>query len=153
MNLTANFTLEELVNSSYATAHGLDNTPTPAIAKELERTAQLLQRVRNYLTATTGKDFPLTVTSGYRSPAVNKGTGSSDGSDHLKGMAADFKARYMTPYQVCQALIPKLNEFGIGQLINEQTWVHISTNPTSRAVNRILTIDRLGTRVGILEVR
>ena len=63
---------------------------------------------------------------------MNRGVGSSDGSDHVRGMAADFKALRMTPYQVCQALLPKLDEFGIGQIINELTWVHVSTKMVAK---------------------
>ena len=59
----------------------------------------------------------------------------------------------MTPYQVCQALLPKLDEFGIGQIINELTWVHVSTRPVAKPINRIITIDGRGTRAGILQVR
>jgi len=153
MNLTKNFTLRELTDSAWATANRVDNTPPATVRAELQRTAELLQRIRNYLTACTGVDTPLSGISGYRSIPVNRGVGSSDGSDHVRGMAADFKARGMTPYQVCQALLPKLDEFGIGQIINELTWVHVSTKMVARPINRIITIDRYGTRAGILQGR
>ena len=153
MNLTKNFTLQELTASDWAARHGVENTPTPAVLAELQRTAELLQRIRNYLTACASSDTPLTNISGYRSIPMNRGIGSSDGSDHVRGMAADFKARGMTPYQVCQALLPKLDEFGIGQVINELTWVHVSTKMVPKPINRIITIDRHGTRAGILQVR
>lgn len=153
MNLTRNFTLQELTASDWAARHGVDNTPTPTVLAELQRTAELLQRIRNYLTATAGIDTPLTNISGYRSVPVNRGIGSTDGSDHVRGCAADFKALRMTPYQVCQALLPKLDEFGIGQIINELTWVHVSTRTVAAPINRIITIDGRGTRAGILQVR
>ena len=153
MNLTKNFTLQELTASDWAARHGVDNTPSTTVLAELQRTAEMLQRIRNYLTASTGIDTPLTNISGYRSIHVNRGIGSTDGSDHVRGCAADFKALRMTPYQVCQALLPKLDEFGIGQIINELTWVHVSTRPVAKPVNRIITIDTRGTRVGILQVR
>ena len=153
MNLTKNFTLQELIASDWAARHGVDNTPPAVVLAELQRTAELLQRIRNYLTASTGIDTPLTNISGYRSIPVNRGIGSSDGSDHVRGCAADFKALRMTPYQVCQALLPKLDEFGIGQIINELTWVHVSTRMVAKPINRIITIDSRGTRAGILQVR
>ena len=153
MNLTKNFTLQELTASDWAARHGVDNTPSTTVLAELQRTAEMLQRIRNYLTASTGIDTPLTNISGYRSIPVNRGIGSTDGSDHVRGCAADFKALRMTPYQVCPALLPKLDEFGIGQIINELTWVHVSTRPVAKPVNRIITIDPRGTRVGILQVR
>ncbi|QYG08040.1 D-Ala-D-Ala carboxypeptidase family metallohydrolase [Janthinobacterium sp. PAMC25594] len=153
MQLSKNFSLAELVASDWAARHGVDNTPSAAVLLELRRTAELLQRIRNYLTACAGIDTPLSDISGFRSIPVNRGVGSSDGSDHVRGMAADFKARGMTPYQVCQALLPKLDEFGIGQIINELTWVHVSTKMVAKPINRIITIDRHGTRAGILQVR
>jgi zinc D-Ala-D-Ala carboxypeptidase len=153
MQLAKNFTLAELTQSAYAERHKLDNTPPPEVEKELLLTAQLLQKIRDYLSFMNGKDTPLVGISGYRSPAVNHGVGGSLKSDHITGMAADFKAVGMTPFNVCQLLLPKLDEFGIGQIINELTWVHVSRKPQAQKVNRILTIDRLGTRVGIVPVR
>ena len=153
MNLTKNFTLQELIASDWAARHGVDNTPPAVVLAELQRTAELLQRIRNYLTACASIDTPLSNISGYRSIPVNRGIGSSDGSDHVRGCAADFKALRMTPYQVCQALLPKLDEFGIGQIINELTWVHVSTKMVAKPINRIITIDRHGPRAGILQVR
>jgi hypothetical protein len=50
-------------------------------------------------------------------------------------------------------LLPKLDEFGIGQLINEGAWVHVSRKSPSRKINRIITIDKLGVRVGIVPER
>ena len=153
MQLSKNFTLQELTASDWAARHGVDNTPSSTVLAELQRTAELLQRIRNYLSATTGIDTPLTNISGYRSIPVNRGIGSTDGSDHVRGCAADFKALRMTPYQVCQALLPKLDEFGIGQIINELTWVHVSTRAVAKPINRIITIDGRGTRADILQVR
>jgi zinc D-Ala-D-Ala carboxypeptidase len=153
VNLTKNFTLKELTESAWASINGVDNTPPPAVLIEIQHTAELLQRIRNYLTACAGIDTPLSDISGFRSIPVNRGVGSSDSSDHVRGMAADFKARGMTAYQVCQTLLPKLDEFGIGQIINELTWVHVSTKMVAKPINRIITIDRYGTRAGILRGR
>jgi zinc D-Ala-D-Ala carboxypeptidase len=75
-------------------------------------------------------------------------------SDHLRAMAADFKApAFGTPLEVCRALEPHLDELGIGQLIHEfGTWVHASTRRPDREVNRILTISHAGTLPGIVAV-
>lgn len=153
MNLTKNFTLAELTQSAYADRQHLNNTPTPAIVGELVFTAKLLQDIRDYLSARNGKDTPLINISGYRSILVNRGIGSTDRSDHVTGMAADFNAIGMTPFDVCHALLPKLDEFGIGQLINELSWVHVSRKPQEKAINRVITIDKFGTRAGIFPVR
>lgn len=153
MNLTANFTLEELTHSAKAIQLGLDNTPPLAIIAELQITANLLQTIRDYLSQLRGCDTPLTHISGYRALAVNRAVPSADTSDHIKGMAADFKTVGMTPYEVCQALLPKMDAFGIGQLINEQTWVHVGRGMPAKTINRVLTIDAHGPRPGILQVR
>lgn len=79
--------------------------------------------------------------------------GSSDTSDHVKGKAADFEAAGMIAYEVCQALVRKMVDFGIEQLINEGTWGHVRLGKQAKAINRVLTIDRHGTRPGILQVR
>jgi len=153
MNLTKNFTLTELTQSAYAERQHLDNTPRPAIGNELLLTAQLLQKIRDYLSLKNGRDTPLINISGYRSILVNRGVGSTDKSDHVIGMAADFKAVGMTPFETCQMLLPKLDELGIGQLINELSWVHVSRKPKVKEINRVITIDKLGTRAGIVPVR
>lgn len=153
MNLTSNFTLRELTYSAKGTLLALDNTPSTAIIAELQLTVGMLQKIRDYLSQLRGVDTPLYDISGYRSVLVNRAVGSSDTSDHVKGRAGDFKAMGMTPYDVCQALLPKLDEFGIGQLINEMTWVHGSRSTPAKAINRVITIDRHGTRPGIVRVR
>ena len=153
MNLTKNFTLAELTQSAYAERQHLDNSPSPEVVNELILTAHLLQNIRDYLSFKNGKDTPLINISGYRSILVNRGIGSSDRSDHVLGMAADFKAVGMTPFDVCKILLPKLDAFGIGQLINELTWVHVSRRPQAKEINRVITIDKLGTRAGIVQVR
>ena len=153
MNLTKNFTLVELTYSATARAHGLDNTPSTTIIEELRQTAAMLQRIRDYLTKLRGRDTPLKDISGYRAPAVNRAVGSSDTSDHVKGKAADFEATGMTAYEVCTALAPMMTELGIEQLINEGTWVHVGRTKQAKMINRVLTIDRNGTRAGILQVR
>lgn len=153
MALTTHFTLAELSASDHALRHGIDNTPPPAVLDELRRTAQLLQHIRDALSASAGIDTPLLRIGAYRCLALNRAIGSADGSDHVKGMAADFQVARLTPYQICQALLPRLDQLGIGQLIHEPAWVHVSTRMPARPVNRVITIDRLGTRAGILQLR
>lgn len=119
MNLTRNFTLEELTESETATRKGLDNTPSPEVLGRLQFLASGLQEVRDYLSS------PMFITSGYRSPKVNSAVGGSSKSQHIKGEAADFKCPgYGDPKKVCQAIIESGIEFD--QLINEGHWVHIS---------------------------
>jgi len=153
MNLAKNFKLKELTDSAWASAHKVPNVPSAEEIANLTATATMLQKIRDFLSAHRGADTPMYDLSGFRSIPVNRGIGSADSSHHVKGYACDFKAKGLTPYEVCNLLLPHLDEFGIGQIINELTWVHVSTKTVERAVNRIITIDSKGTRVGILPVR
>lgn len=117
--LTDHFSLAEMTASETAARKGIDNTPSPAIIKNLTRTAQLLERVRVLLGSK-----PILVSSGYRSPTLNAAVGGSKSSAHIQGLAADFICPgFGTPLEICQRLESLGVEFD--QLIQEGTWVHI----------------------------
>lgn len=147
--MTPHFTLKELTQSSTAQRLGLDNTPTAKALANLQRTAQMLERVRAHL------GVPITITSGYRGPVLNKCVGGATSSDHLQGMAADVLApRFGTPYEVAKALAPHLQALGIGQIIYEKSgrseWVHLSTRVPEKPANRVITIAvGKGVQIGI----
>lgn len=150
MQLTQHFTLAELTKSSTADRLGLDNTPPPEVLPALTRTAEMLERIRSTL------GVPVTVTSGYRTWAVNKAVGGVTTSDHAQGRAADIVApRYGTPLQIARALAPLVDVLGIGQLIYERfgstSWVHVSTRVPDKRVNRVITITSAGTQLGVQE--
>ena len=86
MRISVNFTLEELARSNLAIKRGIDNNPPPEIIRNL----QLL--VNNILQKLRDKVGAIRITSGYRSPALNKALGgrSNCRSQHLKGQAADI---------------------------------------------------------------
>lgn len=131
MKLSANFHLDEFVTSQTAARRGIDNTPSPEVIKRLRNTAKGLERVR----AVLGK--PILISSGYRSPALNKAVGGSATSDHINGDAADFiSPGFGTPIAICRAIVAAGIKFD--QLIEEGTWVHISFGPRMRG--QILTM-------------
>lgn len=85
MKLSSNFTLSELCKSETAARKGIDNTPPSEVVSNLAvLCGMVLQKVRNKLGV-------VMVTSGYRSPELNKAIGGSTTSDHCKGLAADFE--------------------------------------------------------------
>ena len=64
-----------------------------------------LQQVAEWLEAARGiLGVPLVVTSGYRTWAHNTEIGGDPHSDHPNGLAADFEAQGLTPYQVYQQM-------------------------------------------------
>lgn len=117
MQLSPHFTLAELTDSPAATRLGINNVPPPAVAGNLARIAATLEHIR----ALVGG--PITVSSGYRSPALNKAVGGAASSAHVQGLAADIAAPGMT----ARALALLIREGGVvlDQLIYEGTWVHV----------------------------
>lgn len=155
MKLTANFSLEEFEASQTATRLGIDNRVPAESLPYIKETAEMLQRIRDFLTTKAGHEVPITVTSGYRCLLLNRTQGSKDTSDHIKGMAADWRApKFGTPTEICRALVPEIQKLEIGQLINEfpdrNGWIHTSIRTSMHALNRIITITTDGTQVGIV---
>jgi hypothetical protein len=119
MQLSKYFTLKEMIVSDYAKRHKIDNTPDAKTLAKLTTTAKKLDDVRELL------NTPIIVTSGYRCLKVNRGIGSSDTSQHVKGEAVDFKSIAYTPRQIWAMI--KLSNIDYDQLILEyDDWVHIS---------------------------
>jgi zinc D-Ala-D-Ala carboxypeptidase len=137
--LSPHFTLAEFTASETAARKDIDNTPPPEVMPALLKTAQGMEAVRVRLGGA-----PITVTSGYRSLALNRVIGSRDTSQHVKGEACDFICpRFGNPRQVVDALKDSGVEFD--QLILEfGRWVHISFSDKPR--HQVLEIDRNGTR-------
>jgi zinc D-Ala-D-Ala carboxypeptidase len=118
--LSEHFTLEEMTHSQTAVRKGLDNTPTPEVLKNLKALCKnLLDPIRKLA------GHPITVSSGYRSPAVNRAIGGVRTSQHVSGEAADINCAALgqkklfdlirksgLPYDQC------IDEFG--------SWVHVS---------------------------
>lgn len=138
MNLTPHFTLAELTHSQTAAREGLDNTPSAEMVDALRKTAELLERVRALL----GK--PILVSSGYRSPLVNRAVRGAAHSAHMLGCAADFSCpAFGSPLKICHAIAA--SDISFDQLIHEyRAWVHIAWAPHPR--RQVLTIDGAGTR-------
>ena len=138
MQLSPHFTLAELTVSQSAARLGIDNNPPPSVIKALERTALGLEGVRMLLGA------PVLVSSGYRSPALNKAIGGAKNSQHMTGQAVDFICPgFGSPRQIVKTLVNSGMQFD--QCILEfDRWVHLSFSDKPR--RQALIIDRTGTR-------
>lgn len=138
--LSKYFTLAELTVSNKAKELKLNNIPSGKQLENLKYTAARMDAVRELL------GHPIIVSSGYRSPAVNKAVGSkAKHSQHMEGQAVDFTCPgFGTPKQIVEAIIKSKIEYD--QVIQEfGTWVHISFKD---GINRkqALVIDSNGTR-------
>lgn len=123
--LSKYFTLEEVVASQTAARKGLDNTPPEDVLTNLALTCHAADAVREFLGA------PMSVSSGYRSPAVNAAVGGSQRSAHTKGYALDFIApKFGTPEEIVRAIAGSKIDYD--QIIHEGTWVHVSFAPAMR---------------------
>ena len=142
MNLTPNFTLEELTFSETAERNGWDNSPNDQELENLKRLADFLEQVKVVM---GGK--PIMISSGLRTKKVNDAVGSKDTSQHRLGCAADFKVPSMTPDEVVRKIIA--SGIGYDQVIREfDRWTHISVtnDPKGKPRGQVLIIDKQGTR-------
>lgn len=124
MQLTKNFTLEELTRSSKAKALRIDNSPSPDQLANLKALAEnILQPLRDALGS------PINITSGLRVPALNTAVKGSKTSQHTKGEAVDIKVSGKN--KVIFDWI--VNNLDYDQIISEfpdasgePSWVHVS---------------------------
>lgn len=134
MNLTENFTLEELIESPSAKKAGFKEqlTPSDSVVENLRALCvNVLQPVRDLV------GIPIDISSGYRCERLNKAVGGAVRSQHLTGEAADIKA---TSRLSNRELLDKIRLSGIkyDQLINEYpvkgepSWIHISFSKRNR---------------------
>lgn len=139
IKLTAHFALEELCCTQH---RDLDNTPPAEVVGALRLTAARMERVRRLL-----GDRVISVSSGYRSPELNRRVGGARTSAHLTGHAVDFNCHgYGSPLSVCRRLAD--SDLAFDQLIQEGGWVHLSFDPRLR--RQVLTKGADGTyRLGV----
>lgn len=127
MNITKNFTLEEMYKSTTAIRLGMDNAPSDvAVANLIHLCKNVLQPLRDYM------DESIRVSSGYRSPELNKKIGGSKTSQHCFGQAADIscgeRTAEMYHYIKNNLIFDQLIwEFGND---HNPDWVHVSYSTT-----------------------
>ena len=86
------FTLSEFFRSSTAAKNGIKNEPSIDARATIARNINLL--VDNVLEPIRVMvRTPIIITSGYRSPQVNRLVGGVDNSQHMSGYAADFHVK------------------------------------------------------------
>ncbi len=128
----SNFTIESLCHSETARARGIDNTPPAAILPNLRYLVAGLVSIETLL------GFHVIVSSGYRSPDLNRAVGGAPASQHQEGLAADFVCPgFGAPITIALAICN--SSIAFDQLILEfGDWVHVSFSVAPR--RRALTI-------------
>lgn len=130
MTLSKNFALAELIEAGSARRLGLDDQFNPSdevIVNLTKLCCKVLQPLREAV------GHPIQITSGFRSPKVNKAVGGAKNSDHLYGRAADIQL-WINGQNKNQLLFDTVLKLGLPfkQMIDEfgsetePAWIHIS---------------------------
>jgi zinc D-Ala-D-Ala carboxypeptidase len=146
VNISKNLTLAEVTKSQTASRLGISNTPGKEELESLKLVAEkVFQPVREHF------KVPIAVTSGYRSPALNKAIGGAKRSEHMMGRALDLDADIyggVTNKQIFEFVRDNLT---FNQLIWEfgdddsPDWVHISYSPTANR-GEVLRAEKVGNK-------
>ena len=125
MKLSKNFSLSEITRSSTAIRKGINNNPNE---EHLYNIKILINEIVQPMRDDIG---PIRISSGYRSPQLNRAIGGSNKSQHCKGQALDLQ--YWEKGKMNNEIIYDWilsNEVEFDQIINEFnfSWIHISYN-------------------------
>ncbi len=155
IRLSPHFTLGEMTKTST----GLPNVPNEAQVKNLIRLCSWLEMLRDEWNrryggsdapapsnSPKGEDDgdPIIVTSGFRSPAVNKAVGGVSTSNHLTGCAADIRvAGFKEALRKAVILLDISDESGedFDELLIEHNrrgsyWIHFAVRPPTQGNRR-----------------
>lgn len=95
IQLTKHFKLSEFIRSATASAKKIDNTPSLEAVSNLQQLCiHVLEPLREYANSISphpkGESVGVSISSGYRSPTLNKAVGGATTSQHMTGEAADI---------------------------------------------------------------
>jgi zinc D-Ala-D-Ala carboxypeptidase len=135
MKLSKNFLLSEITHSNTAKRLGITNAP------EKEHLSNIQALIRKVVQPMRDALGPIRISSGYRSPELNRAIGGSIKSQHCKGEALDlqfWKSGKMNNKAIYDWVIA--NDIEFDQMINEFdfSWIHISFKEDSNNRRQIL---------------
>jgi len=150
MNLSKNLTLAEVTKSATAERLEIDNSSMDDVVLEnLKAIAtSVFQPARNAL-------GPIRVSSGYRSPALNKAIGGAATSQHSKGEALDLQGIRTGNEQIFHYIKDNLVfdqliwEFGDD---DEPDWVHVSYKRSGKNRNMVLKSVKVNGKTSYLNI-
>lgn len=140
IQLSKNFTLDEMCASSTAKAKRIDNTPPAQIVVNLTYLCEhVLQPLRDH------ENKPIHVSSGYRCPVLNAAVGGVANSQHMTGEAVDIQSSG-DKKRDNERFAWMMNNLDFDQLIMEHNksgvyWIHVSYKKDG--TNRHKVIDNL----------
>ena len=130
MNLSQNFSLRELTKSQTAERKGISNEPSEEHIENLKLLCiNILQPIRDHFGI-------VSVSSGYRSPALCEAIGSKITSQHARGQAADFECYGVDNNKLFEWATENLTfDQAILEFYNgdpESGWIHMSYKDKNR---------------------
>jgi hypothetical protein len=135
------FPASDLEFSETAARKAIDNRIPDPLTDNAKRLSHILALLKD------DSGWALTITSGYRSPALNDAVGGSRSSDHMHALAADIVVHGVAPNVVATrfAQILAARHIGFNQIIVEfGRWTHLGlTKPGATPSNELLTARKL----------
>ena len=130
MQLSQNFSLRELTKSQTAERKGISNEPSEEHIENLKLLCiNILQPIRDHFGI-------VSVSSGYRSPALCEAIGSKITSQHARGQAADFECYGVDNNKLFEWATKNLTfDQAILEFYNgdpESGWIHMSYKDKNR---------------------
>ena len=130
-----NFTIAEMVQSNTADRLKISNNPPASVRVHLTETITLLECIRaeweEYCERYSLGTPAIRVSSGYRSPELNKAVGGVKTSAHVEGYAADLQPVTGKQDEFEKFFASEFSKMGYGfdQIIIEKSktsrWVHV----------------------------
>jgi len=148
MRLSKNLTLKECTRSQTAKRLGLKNEPDDPQITNLKLIAEhVFQPLRDHF------EVPIYVSSGYRSPKLNRSIGGSNTSQHCQGRALDLDADVFGGVTNAEIFHYIKDCLDFDQLIWEfgddsnPDWVHVSYKSPTENKGRVMRAmkDEVGT--------
>jgi len=128
MKLSKNLSLKECVRSGTADRLGINNVPDDEWV--IENLRQVAERIFQPCREHFGS--PLYVSSGYRSPELNRAIGGSKRSQHMEGRALDLDADVFGGFSNAELFHYIKDNLEFDQMVWEfgdgdnPSWVHVS---------------------------
>lgn len=131
----ANFTIAEMVQSNTADRLKISNNPPASVRVHLTETITLLESIRaewgKYCERHKIENPAIRISSGYRSPELNKAVGGVKNSAHVEGYAADLQPVNGKQDEFEKFFATEFSKMGYAfdQIIIEKSktsrWVHV----------------------------
>lgn len=137
IQLSKHFKLSEFIRSATATAKKINNTPSLEVVSNLQQLCiHILEPLREHF------NCPITISSGYRCPALNKAVGGVATSQHMAGEAADI---HLPSTAIGRKWFTWLMDQDFDQLILEKStptstsyWIHVSYRQDGRNRHQVI---------------